>query len=224
MFFGIGLFVGGLIGIFIGIGLNFIGVSSVSWTDGITAISTSIIAVLTIVLAVETWRLRILQNKQIREIRKNAIAPLVNLKLEISPAERIFLNLVLENNGIGIAKNINFSIINKTENQNTGAEKLIGLIKKTGFIESGTDSLGINESRQNYLFRFPDFTEKFGDSFYSVKIEILISYEDNEGNSYKNVAIFKISEYKEITTLGGAEPLYQIAQNTKKIAENIKIK
>ncbi len=218
------LFSGIFIGIFIGFFLSSELRTEISkdWAAWIAALSTLVIALLTIVLSMETWGLRKIQTKQIEIMRKNAITPLVNLKLEISQVDRIFINLLVENNGVGIAKNIRFKVIMVSLEDDTGASELSDKFKKIGFIKNGISSLGINEVRETFLFIFPNFTEKFGDKFYNSHVDIEISYQDIDGNDYKNSASFRMNEYIEIGTLGGPAPLYQIAKNTEAMSKFLK--
>ena len=90
---GIGLLMIGLIvAIFFILGLS-LGMSSQglvtfgkdTLSAWVSAIATVVIASLTIFLAIETWKLRGVQLKQIEQIRKDSIKPSVSLYLKSSP-------------------------------------------------------------------------------------------------------------------------------------------
>ena len=87
-----------------------------SW---VTAFATVVIAVLTIVLAKETWSLRNIQLTQIEQIRKDAIKPNVDFYLKSSPAAFNFIDVHIVNNGAGSAQNVTFGF----ENLNTKETK-----------------------------------------------------------------------------------------------------
>jgi hypothetical protein len=131
-----------------------------SW---VTAFATVVIAVLTIVLAKETWSLRNIQLIQIEQIRKDAIKPNVDLYLKSSPAAFNFIDVHIINNGTGSAQNVTFSFENKNTKESEIFKYVVSLFKKLNILNYGISSLGVNEKRSGFVLNFVELNKKYKD-------------------------------------------------------------
>jgi c-di-AMP phosphodiesterase-like protein len=89
-------------------------ISTTTLSNFITAISTSVIAYFTFYLFSETKKLREDQVKQIENLKKESIRPIIKLHLSLSTeclgVDKVYLHI--ENRGNGLAKNIKFNFLN----------------------------------------------------------------------------------------------------------------
>ena len=201
-------------------GLNIQGTVSFSQdtlSAWVTAFATVSIAVLTIVLAKETWALRIIQLNHIDQIRKDAIKPSVDLYLKNSPASFNFFDVHISNSGPGAAQNIHFTFNNGNTDAKNVYEFLLERFHKLAILRSGISSLGSGEKRSSYLFSFIELQQKFLEKSFDCVINIDIAFEDIEGTKYKSKACLNFSEYKGISELGGGDPLYKLSSSLGKI-------
>ena len=210
-----------LIGLSIGIGsqggLTFTSDTLSSW---VAALATVCIAILTIFLAKETWHLRHAQILQINELRKESIRPNLEFYLLPAPASFQFMNVHIENNGKGVARNIKFSFSGEndapfTDNEQLVVEKFTSL----NILRNGMLALGHGKQRTSFIFSFIDFSDKMGDDTFNIKINVAMSYEDSEQREYQSESMIDFSEFKGIREIGGGDPTYNLYQETKKIRE-----
>ncbi|HFD33199.1 MAG TPA: hypothetical protein ENJ28_10910 [Gammaproteobacteria bacterium] len=188
-----------------------------SW---VTAFATVVIAVLTIVLAKETWSLRNIQLSQIEHIRKDSIRPNIDLYLKSSPAAFNFVDVHVINNGSGSAQNVTFSFENRNTKDTEVFDYVVSLFTKLNILNSGISSLGINEKRSSFVLNFIELNQKYKDIIFETNIVVNISYEDIEGDKYTSKAIMNFSEFLGITELGGGDPMYKIASSIEKFQKD----
>lgn len=209
-----------ILGLAIGMGsqgeLTFTADSLSSW---IGALATVCIAVLTIVLARETWSLRSLQQSQIEQIRKASIQPNINVMLKSSSSNLNMINVYISNNGNGLAKNVRFHF----ENENPEAENVYNYVKqkveKLSMLNNGLVSLGAGQTLMSFLYSAHEIAGKFTNKFdYQAGIEI--TCEDNEGTAYSFYSNFTFSEFEGRSELDS--PLNKIAKSLDLIAKNHK--
>ncbi|WP_156831308.1 hypothetical protein [Arhodomonas aquaeolei] len=211
-----------IIGLVVGINIeDAISLSQDTMSSWVSAFATVTIAVLTIVLAKETWALRLIQLSQIEQIRKDTIKPSVNLFLKSSPAAFNFINLHVVNNGPGTAQNIRFRFINASPDTKDVFDYLLTELTKLVIMEKGISSLSSGEHRTSYVFSFIDLHEKFGEKALECITEVDITFEDTEGTKYQTRSFFNFTEYKGITELGGGDPLYKISSQLEKIQKEV---
>lgn len=212
-----------LIGLTVGSGVKWDAFSSASnlalW---VSALSTLIIAVLTIVLAKETWHLRRIQLAQSNSIRKAAIEPAIDIYLERSNVAFVLMNVVVENSGSGPARNIQFQFSGIENRPLTENEQwVVNQLHKLNILKNGMIALGSDKSRKSYAFSTNDLFPKIKDEFFDIKIQIRIMYEDIEGDRFENVVIWDFSEYVGIGEVGGGDPTYQSVKELEKIAKSL---
>lgn len=210
------IFIAGLV-----IGLNVdehVSLSTDTLSAWISAFATVAIAVLTFVLAKETWYLRLAQIRQIDEIKKEAIRPNLEFYLLSAPASFQFLNVHVENNGKGVARNISFSFSGEngaqlTENEQMVVDKFLSL----NILRNGIVALGSSKQRTSFIFSFIDLSNKLGNSVFGIRINVVMRYEDFDGRSYSAESVVDFSEFKGISEVGGGDPLYNLYKEAEKI-------
>ncbi len=210
-----------IIGLVIGINID----SSMELTQDnlsswVTAFATVVIAVLTIVLAKETWSLRNIQLSQIEQIRKDSLKPNIDLYLKSSPAAFSFIDVHIINNGTGSAQNVTFNFENKNSNESEIFEYVVSLFKKLNILKNGITSLGVNEKRSGFVLNFIELNKEYKDVIFETNIIVNINYEDIEGDKYKSKATMNFSEFLGITELGGGDPLYKISASIDKLQKD----
>lgn len=188
-----------------------------SWVGAIATVS---IAVLTFVLAKETWHLRNAQIEQLNEIRRESIRPNVVVNIQPSMVSITFWDVIIQNLGKGIAKNVQFEFKNydgtlATEENN----HLVKIFNKLSLFGNGCASLGLGQSIKSFLFGFGDLEGEVGkDNMFDQKVRVVINFQDAEGYSYSNSIDVDFSDFKGVSTLGGAtDPTYSIFKELEKI-------
>lgn len=216
-----------VIGIFFIMGLAIGASSQGSLTFGndtlsswVSALATVCIALLTIVLAKETWELRRVQLSQIEQIRKDSIKPSVSLYLKHSPVSFNFMDVHVINSGVGTAQNIKFKFMNKSKNAQDVYDYLQGQFGKLVILSNGISSLGAGEKRTSYVFSFIELRNKFGPKSLEYLAEVDIEFQDIEGKTYTSVSYFNFSEYTGISKLG-SDPVHKISSTLEKIQKEI---
>ncbi len=211
-----------IIGLVVGINVeSAITLSQDNLSSWVSAFATVTIAVLTIVLAKETWGLRMIQLSQIEQIRKDAIKPSISLYLKSSPAGFNFIDIHISNNGTGTAQNIQFQFINANDDARDVYEGLLEEFNKLIILKKGISSLSSGEHRSSYLFSFIDLHKKYGEKTLECVIEVDISFEDIEGEKYSSKSFFNFTEYQGVSELGGGDPLRKISTHLEKIQKDI---
>lgn len=211
-----------ILGIILGINVEKeISLSQDNLSSWVSAFATVTIAILTIVLAKETWSLRLIQLSQIEQIRKDSIKPSVSLYLKSNPAGISFIDIHVKNSGVGTAQNIRFAFKNVSDK---GLDEVYdnfrGKLNKLVILEKGISALGPGEHRSSFLLSFIEFHQKHGEKALDLNTEVEIAFEDIEGTPYQSKAYFNFAEYKGISGLGD-EPAHEIASHLKKIKEEI---
>ncbi|WP_141415244.1 hypothetical protein [Caenispirillum bisanense] len=194
--------------------------SSDSMSSWVSAAATLAIAILTFILAKETWNLRISQMQQVEQIRKDSIRPSVELYFLPSPVAFQFINVHVENNGRGVARSIKFTFRPEGKESFTPAElDVISHLENINMLKSGLSSLGSGKSRSSFVFSFLDLSKVHKDKMFEVHFSVSLSFEDADGIAYISESIIDFSEYIGVTEIGGGDPTYQLFQETKKIRE-----
>ncbi len=188
-----------------------------SWVGAIATVS---IAVLTFILAKETWHLRISQIAQLNEIRKESMRPNVVVSLQPSMVSITFWDVIIQNLGKGIAQNVKFSFKN-TDGSNATEENnhLVKVFNKLTLFENGCSSLGLGQTIKSFLLGFGDLERDVGeDNVFNQRIRLEIYFEDAEGAPYKNSLDIDFADIKGISTLGGAtDPIYSVFKEIEKL-------
>lgn len=180
-----------------------------------TSGATVAIAILTMVLAIETWSMRNQQQRQIQQEVINSVRPLVVIEL----VEGRVINdrtMVIKNLGKGIAFNVSFEIVGEGSSPEA-EEKIIDRISSHGFVKKGIKNLGIGQVIDSHIFLFPEIGKGVLEASFNIQVE----FEDIYGNKYKNKFIFDMAEYENTERLGG-KPDNERNDHLKKIVEILK--
>lgn len=198
--------------------------TSDSLSSWISALATVAIAVLTIILAKETWYLREAQSNQLEEMRRDSIRPHIDISLNHGRVGVHFMDLRIANSGKGVAKNIKFSLADEIDGiSHLGMNPLVDSVFKLGAISNGISNLGTGQTYKSYVFSFIDVMKAIGhDKTFSTKFYIGLNYSDIHGYEYADIVLFDISSYSGIIELGGADPIYTMSKSLEKIQTLLK--
>jgi len=190
-----------------------------SWVGAIATVS---IAVLTFVLAKETWHLRNTQLAQLIEIRRESMRPNVVVNVQPSIINITFWDVVVQNLGKGIAKNVRFEFRNYDGTPATKENNpLVKIFNKLSIFRNGCASIGLGQSIKSFLFGFADLADQVGEKqIFAQKVLVIINFEDAEGYKYSNSIDVDLSDIEGISILGGAtNPTYLIFKELEKIRQ-----
>ena len=208
-----------ILGVSIGAGsqgeIKFISDTLSSW---VAALATVCIAILTIILAKETWELRELQTRQIEQIRKASIKPSIDVSLKSSPAGLNFIDIHINNNGVGVARNIEFQIKNSNPNAADVYGYVEGKMGNLAMLSKGLSSLAAGDSRISFLFNAIKIAREYENKF-DYKAEVEATYEDIEGTEYKSHSSLAFGEFEGRSLPD--EALHKISQTLEKIESSI---
>lgn len=185
-----------------------------SW---VSAIATVAIAVLTFILAKETWYLRAAQILQIEQIQKENIRPQVSMALVPSRASFQLLELHISNHGRGLARNVRFNFTGDDEG-GLLAEKLLAL----GAVKNGISTLGVSQLYTSYILNFIGLKGKDGRDPFEESLNVIVSYEDVDGTRYRDSFTLDLASFKGVIQVGGGDPLYKISKELESIGKLIK--
>lgn len=189
-----------------------------SW---ISAIATVAIAILTFILAKETWYLREAQIKQLEDVRRENIRPNVGVQLEGSHVGMNFVNVKVHNLGKGIARNISFRFYDRVGNEiKEERDPIVDKFKKVALFNQGLQSMGIGQEISSYLFSFIDLGGEVEGAIFKQYLHMAIYFEDVEGTPYSNAFVIDFAQFEGISELGGND-LHNIANEIKKVREQI---
>ena len=189
-----------------------------SW---LSAIATVAIAILTFILAKETWYLREAQIKQLEELKRENIRPNIGIQLESSSVGMNFVNVKVSNLGKGIARKVSIRFLDRTGNEvPKDVDVVVEKFRRLAIFRQGIQSMGIGQEISSFVFSFLDLGKELNGEIFKPYLNIAIEFEDVEGNPYSNSFTIDFAQYEGISELGG-DALYQMATEIKKIREQI---
>lgn len=189
-----------------------------SW---LSAIATVAIAILTFILAKETWYLREAQIKQLEELKRENIRPNIGIQLESSSVGMNFVNVKVSNLGKGIARKVSIRFLDRTGNEvPKDVDVVVEKFRRLAIFRQGIQSMGIGQEISSFVFSFLDLGKELNGEIFKPYLNIAIEFEDVEGNPYRNSFTVDFAQYEGISELGG-DALYQMATEMKKIREQI---
>lgn len=195
--------------------------SADSLSSWLSAIATVAIAVLTFILAKETWYLREAQIQQLEELKRENIRPNVGVQLESSQVGMNFINVKISNLGKGIARKISFTFLDRQGNQVTANQDVVvDKFLKLGIFRLGIESMGIGQVVSSYVFSFLDLGKDLKGDIFKPYLSISIKFEDVEGAAYTNTFAIDFAQFEGTSELGG-DPSHKIATEIQKIRESI---
>ncbi len=168
-----------------------------------TVIFSALVAIATLVYAILTWRLV----SETRKMREAQTEP--NISVTIQPREEWmnFVDLIIQNIGLGPAYNIKFEI-NPDFKTFTGK-----FLSEYGFMKNGLNFFASNQKFQFFLVSLVEYFPK--ETF-----EIKVTYQNSIGKTYEDLYLIDFSQFEEVSQLGKAH-LYEIANNIEKIQNDI---
>lgn len=197
-----------------------IGLAQDDFSSWITALATVSIAILTLVLAKETWSLRSVQLNQIEQVRKGAIQPSVSLAIKSSSVSISFKDVIIVNNGNGSAHEVKFLLEGGNPENDEIYDYLEAELLSLNILKSGISSLGVGEVRTSHVFDFHNLYGKFGDAVFRTYISVVISYKDIEGRELFSRAKIDFAEYIGVSRVGD-NPMNSISESLKDIRKEI---
>ena len=182
-------------------GLEFLNQNS----GAFAVIFSAAVAIATIVYAILTWKL-VSEN---RRMRKAQTEP--KIFATIQPREEWigFIDMVIQNIGLGPAYNIKFEV-------NPDFEYAKGeFLSELGFMKNGLRYLAPKQKLQFFLTGMSEnFKEKTKKTF-----EIKVTYQNSVGKKYEDVYMIDFSQLIGLSQF--EPPLYTIAKNIEKIQKDI---
>lgn len=196
------------------------GMAADSLSSWLSAIATVAIAVLTFVLAKETWYLREAQIQQLMELKRENIRPNVGVQLESSRVGVNFVNVKIANLGKGVARKVQFKFLDRAGIEVAeGSDVVVEKFRKLAMFRQGLQSLGIGEVISSFVFSFIDLGTELGGEVFKPFLHISVSFEDVEGHQYSNSFAVDFAQYEGISELGN-DPLNELASEVKKLSQN----
>lgn len=171
-----------------------------------TIIFSALVTIATVVYAILTWKL-VSETKKMREAQTEP-----NISVTIQPREEWinFIDMIIQNIGLGPAYNIKFKI-------NPDFEYAKGMsLSELGFMRNGLKYLAPNQKLQFFLTSMVEnFEEKTKTLF-----EIKVSYQNSASKTYEDLYLIDFSQLVGLSQLG--EPhVYKIAKNIENIQKDI---
>lgn len=175
-----------------------------SLTGWIATTATVVIGILTVVLAAETWKLRDIQSRQIRELVLDGIRPNVSVELIGSHVGMSFMNVRISNSGKGIARDIKFKFLDRFNQPVTDqSEPIIKVFHKLTMFRLGIQSLGVNQEFKSYIFSFLELEKELGVGAFTPYLKICIEFCDTKQNKYENEFVVDFAQYEGFSEIGG---------------------
>lgn len=188
-----------------------------SW---LSAIATVAIAILTFILAKETWYLREAQIRQLQELKRENIRPSIGIQLDSSPVGMHFIDARVTNSGKGIAKKVRFVFKDRSGAALApGKDPVSDKFLKLSMFSKGIETIGIGQTLSSFVFSFLDLGNELDGKIFEPYLSILVDFEDVEGNKYQNTFEIDFAQYEGVSHLGGANAVHKISDEIKKIRE-----
>ena len=167
-------------------------------------IFTAVVAIATVVYAILAWKL-VSETRTMREVQTE---PKVSAILQPREDWINFVDLIIQNIGLGPAYNVKFEV-------NPDFEDIGGKLSDIGFIKNGLNYMAPNQKIQLFLSNLAGHEEKMKESF-----KLRIVYQNGTGKSYSDTYLIDFSQLIGIMQLG-EPPLYTIAKNVERIQGDI---
>lgn len=194
--------------------------TSDSISSWLSAIATVAIAVLTFILAKETWYLREAQIRQLEELKRENIRPNIGIQLDSSPVGMHFMDARISNSGKGIAKKVRFSFRSRSGAPVTaGHDPVSDKFLKLSMFSKGIETVGIGQTLSSFVFSFLDLSQELNGKIFEPYLSIVADFEDVEGNKHQNTFEIDFAQYEGVSHLGGADAAHKISEEVKKIRE-----
>jgi len=169
-------------------------------------VSSAVVAIVTAVYVILTWKLV----SETRKMREAQTEPKVSIIIQPREEWVNFIDMVIQNIGLGPAYNIKFEV--NPDFEYTKGEFLSNL----GFIKNGLKYLAPNQKLQFFLTSMiENFEEKIRKPF-----EIKVTYQNSIDKVYEDIYLIDFSQLIGLSQLG-EPPLHKIAKNIEEIKKDI---
>lgn len=187
-----------------------------SW---LSAMATVAIAILTFILAKETWSLREAQTQQLEELKRENIRPDIGIQLNPNPVGFNLFDVKITNHGKGIAKKILIKFLDRQGNEvQEEADIVVSEFRKLAMFRLGIQTMGIGQEISSFVFNFHELSEKLQGDIFSPFINMSINFEDVTGYSYSNSFTIDFAQFQGMSEVGG-NSIYKLSNEIKKIRE-----
>ncbi len=176
-------------------------------SGAITLIFTMVVALATVAYVVLTWSL-VSETKKLREVQTEP-----KISAIIQPREEWlnFIDLIIQNIGLGPAYNIQFQVDPDFEEEGRSFK-----LSDIGFIKNGLRYLAPNQKLQTYLTNLADnFEQKCNNPF-----RIVVSYQSAIGKRYNDEYLIDFSQRREIRDVG-KPAINKIADSIERIETHV---
>jgi hypothetical protein len=176
-------------------------------SGALSVIFSAVVTLATVVYAILTWRLV----EETSRMRKVQTEPRVSISTVSRKESASWVDIKFENIGLGPAYNVNFEIV---EDTNDAAEEWLS---HRGFFRDGINYLAPGDKIQFFLTTLSeDHSQKMETSF-TLKAE----FEGATGVRYEHRYLIDLSEYRNRTQLG--EPsLYRLSKSVEKMQKDVR--
>ena len=179
-------------------------------SGALSVVFSAIVTAATVVYSILTWKLV----TETRRMRKAQTDARVSISLSVSEKWVNLINLVVRNEGVGPAFDIEFEI--NVVNPEDCDKKLLETIDKFGFLKRGIPYLSPGQAVQSFLTSMADNYEQKR----KAAIEVKIKYNTSSGENPEEQYLLDFSVFEGLRTLGTA-PLHSIASSLEKIERNV---
>ena len=195
-----------------------VSISPDSISSWVSALATVAIAVLTFILAKETWYLRETQTQQLAELKRENIRPNINVQLDPSRVGLNFVDVKISNLGKGIARKVAVEFLDRQGARVAeGVDPVVEKFRKLAIFRQGIESMGIGQVITSFVFSFIDLNGELKGEIFKPLLQMVVRFEDVEGNQYKNEFVVDFAQYQGISELGGGDPLHLMSEELKKL-------
>lgn len=181
----------------------------------ITVIFSTVVAIATVVYAILTWKL-VSETRKMREVQTE---PKISATIQADERYINWINLIIQNIGLGPAYNIKFELNPDFVDENIpDVENLDEFFKlsEVGFIKNGLPYFAPNQKIQFFLTNIAeDFKKKLETPF-----EIKIIYENSIHKSYSDLYKIDFSQQRRLNQVG-KPPIYEISKNLENIGKTL---
>lgn len=191
-----------------------------SLSSWVSALATVAIAILTFILAKETWYLREAQSAQLEQVQRDSIRPYIDFSLVHSQVDISLIDMKIANYGRGVAKNIRFTLLDDVCGLSAVVQNpIVDSIFKMGAVSVGISNLGIGQVYKTYVFSFIEVMNEIGEEeTFSTRFSLAVSYQDMYGFEYRDVVLVDLSSFSGVADVGGGDPKYKISKSLEKMA------
>ncbi len=191
-----------------------------------TVIFSALVAIATVVYAILTWKLV----SETRKMREAQTEPNICVTIEPSEVWINFIDMAIQNIGLGPAYNIQFKVDPDFEYEKGKFLSELGFMKNgfkflapsqrfkfflTNLLEAYVEKIAVPEATEEKIIKHQTFEEKMKTHF-----NIKITYQNILGKSYESTYLIDFSHLIGLSQVGEL-PIYKISENIEAIRKDI---